>query len=140
MPRDNAKTTALGVYIDDLTASKLDYYLRMGIAASSTRCQKPDAPTVSSTVTLQNTLDPAAVAGLPAYVDPALFFPKGHASTDVYPYCPVGSTLTGVALDGQPVAATGQPHVGRTAVKVNVLLAPGQTATIAATFSGPKGD
>ena len=139
MPADNAKTTDLGVYIDDLTASKLDYYMQMSIAASSTQCQKPDAPTFSSTVTLQNTLDPAAVPGLPVYVDPGLFFPKGHASTDVYLYGPVGSTLTGVTVDGQPVAASGLPHLGRTVAKVNVLMAPGQTTTIAASFSAPSG-
>ncbi|SFR77921.1 Protein of unknown function [Microbacterium azadirachtae] len=139
MPADNAKTTDLGVYIDDLTASKLDYYMQMSIAASSTQCQKPDAPTFSSTVTLQNTLDPGAVPGLPVYVDPGLFFPKGHASTDVYLYGPVGSSLTGVTVDGQPVAASGLPHLGRTVAKVNVLMAPGQTTTIAASFSAPSG-
>ena len=139
MPSDNTKTTDFGVYVDDLTASKLDYYLQMGIAASSTQCQKPDAPTFTSTVTLQNTLDPAAVPGLPAYVDPGLFFPKGHASTDVYVYGPVGSTLVGVTVDGQPVAVSGLPHLGRTVAKVNVLMAPGQTATITASFSAPAG-
>ncbi|VXB72609.1 conserved hypothetical protein [Microbacterium sp. 8M] len=139
MPADNAKTTDLGVYIDDITASKLDYYMRMSIAASSTQCQNPGAPAFSSTVTLHNTLDPAAVPDLPAYVDPGLFFPKGHAATDVYLYGPVGSTLTGITVDGQPVGASGQPHLGRTAVKVNVLMAPGQTATIVATFSAPAG-
>ncbi|SDM43317.1 DUF4012 domain-containing protein [Microbacterium azadirachtae] len=139
MPADNAKTTDLGVYIDDLTASKLDYYMQMSIAASGTQCQKPDAPTFSSTVTLQNTLDPAAVPGLPVYVDPGLFFPKGHASTDVYLYGPVGSTLTGVTVDGQPVAASGLPHLGRTVAKLNVLMAPGQTTTIVASFSAPSG-
>lgn len=139
MPSDNAKTTDLGVYIDDITEGKLDYYMQMGIAASSTQCQKPDAPTFSTTVTMQNTLDPVAVPDLPSYVSPGRFFPKGDVSTDVYLYGPVGSTLTGVTVDGKPVTASGEPHLGRTAVKVNVLTTPGQTATIVATFSAPAG-
>jgi len=139
MPADNAKTTDLGVYIDDITEGKLDYYMQMGIAASSTQCQKDAAPTFTSTVTLQNTLDPAAVPGLPVYIAPGRFFAKGDVSTDMYLYGPVGSTLTGVTINGQPVAAPGQPHLGRSAVKVNVLTAPGQTATIVASFSAPAG-
>ena len=140
MPTDNAKTTDLGVYVDDVTEGKLDYYMQMGIAASSTQCKKDAPPTFTTTVTLQNTLDPAAVADLPSYVSPGHYFPKGDVSTDMYLYGPVGSSLTGVTIDGQPVAASGQPHLGRTAVKVNVLTHPGQTATIVATFSAPAGE
>ena len=139
MPADNAKTTALGVYIDDITEGKLDYYMQMGIAASSTQCQKGAAPTFTTTVTMQNTLDPAAVPNLPSYISPGHYFPKGDVSTDLYLYGPVGSTLTSVTIDGQPVAASGQPHLGRTAVKVNVNTSPEQTATIVATFSAPAG-
>lgn len=139
LPADNAKTTDLGVYVDDVTEGKLDYYMQMGIAAKSTQCQKDGTPTFTTTVTMQNTLAPSAVAGLPVYVSPARFFPKGDVSSDMYLYGPVGSTLTGVTIDGQPVAATGQPHLGRTAVKVNVLTVPGQTATIVASFTAPAG-
>ncbi|MDQ4214232.1 DUF4012 domain-containing protein [Microbacterium sp. ASV81] len=139
MPADNTKTTDLGVYLDDVTEGKLDYYMQMGIAASSTQCQKGAAPTFRTTVTLQNTLDPGAVAGLPEFISPGHYFPRGDVSTDVYLYGPVGSRLTGVTVDGQPVSATGQPHLGRTAVKVNVLTRPGQTATVVASFDAPAG-
>lgn len=139
MPASNASSTALGVYIDDITEGKLDYYMRMKIAAKSTQCQASATPTFTSTVALTNTLDPAAVADLPVYVSPARFFAKGDVSTDVYLYGPVGSTLTGVTVDGQPVGATGQPHLGRTAVKVNVLTHPGQSVAIEATFTAPSG-
>ncbi|MGN8026946.1 DUF4012 domain-containing protein [Microbacterium sp. 22242] len=139
LPADNAHTTDLGVYVDDITEGKLDYYMQLGIAAKTTQCQKGAAPTFTTTVTMQNTLAPGAVAGLPVYVSPARFFPKGDVSSDMYLYGPVGSTLTGVTVDGQPVAASGQPHLGRTAVKVNVLTPPGQTATITATFTAPAG-
>ncbi|MBS1907892.1 MAG: DUF4012 domain-containing protein [Actinobacteria bacterium] len=141
LPTDNTKTTDLGVYVDDVTEGKLDYYMQMGIAASSTQCQTAPgtAPTFTSTVTMRNTLDPAAVADLPVYVAPGRFFPKGDVSTDMYLYGPVGSTLTGVTVDGQPVALSGLPHLGRTAVKINVLTHPGQTATVVASFSAPAG-
>lgn len=139
LPTSNAASTALGVYLDDVTEGKLDYYMRMGIAAKSTQCQADATPTFTSTVTLSNTLDPAAVAGLPVYISPARFFAKGDVSTDVYLYGPVGSSLTGVTVNGQPVAVAGQPHLGRTAVRVNVLTHPGETATIEASFTAPAG-
>ncbi|MBS1674360.1 MAG: DUF4012 domain-containing protein [Actinobacteria bacterium] len=139
MPTSNDQATVLGAYVDDVTEGKLDYYMRMGITAKTTQCEKSDAPAFSSTVTLTNTLDPAAVADLPVYISPARFFAKGDVSTDLYLYGPVGSSLTGVTVNGQPVAVTGQPHLGRTAVKVNVLTHPGDTVTVEASFSAPAG-
>ena len=140
MPADNAKATVLGVYIDDITEGKLDYYMRMGVAASSTQCQKDAAPTFTTTVTMQNTLDPGVAANLPVYIAPGRFFPKGDVATDVYLYGPVGSTLTGITVDGQPYPSSAQPHLGRTVVKLSVLVThPGQTATIVATYSAPAG-
>lgn len=140
LPTDNAKTTDLGVYLDDVTEGKLDYYMQLSIAAQSTQCQKDATPAFTSTVTLQNTLDPSAVPGLAPYISPGNYFPRGDVSSDVYLYGPVGSTLTAVTVDGNPVAASGQPHLGRTAVRVNVQTAPGQTATITAMFAAPPGD
>jgi len=139
MPADNAKATALGVYIDDITEGKLDYYMQMGISAWSGQCQKNDPVLFTTTVTLQNTLDPAVIPSLPVYIAPGRFFPKGDVSTDMYLYGPVGSTLTGVTIDGQPVGVAGQTHLGRGAVKVNVNTSPGQTATIVASFNAPAG-
>jgi len=139
MPADNAKTTDLGVYLDDITEGKLDYYMRMSIAAKSTQCQAGATPTFTSTVTLKNTLDPGAVADLPVYIAPGRFFPKGDVSTDMYLYGPVGSALTGVTVNGQPFSGTAMPHLGRTAVKVNVLTHPGEAVTIEATFTAPAG-
>lgn len=139
MPTDNATSTDLGVYLDDITEGKLDYYMRMSIAAKSTQCQADASPTFTSTVTLKNTLDPGAVSGLPVYIAPGRFFAKGDVSTDMYLYGPVGSTLTGVTVNGQPYASAGMPHLGRTAVKVNVLTHPGEAVTIEATFTAPAG-
>lgn|GEM_PF-185471 len=139
MPASNDKDTALGVYLDDITEGKLDYYMRMGIAAKTTQCQAGAAPTFTSTVTLTNSLDPGAAPGLPVYIAPGRFFPKGDVSTDMYLYGPVGSSLTGVTVNGQPAAVSGQPHLGRTAVKVNVLTHPGDTITVEATFTAPVG-
>lgn len=139
MPSDNAKTTAVGVYIDDVTEGKLDYYMQMGISASSTQCQKSTPVLFTTTVTMQNTLDPATIPSLPVYIAPGRFFPKGDVSTDMYLYGPVGSTLTGLTINGQPVGVAGQSHLGRTAVKVNVKTSPGQTATIVASFNAAAG-
>ncbi|MBO0980991.1 DUF4012 domain-containing protein [Microbacterium sp. SD291] len=140
LPADNATTTMLGAYVNDITEGKLDYYLQLDIAATTTQCQAPDAPSFTTSATLTNTLAPDQVAGLATYIAPGRFFAKGDISTDLVLYGPVGSTFASATVDGAGVGVTALPHLGRPAVKINVVNAPGQTHTIAATFTGAAGE
>lgn len=135
-PLDNAEQTMLGVYVNDITEGKLDYYVDLSVAASSDQCQVEGAPTFAATATLTNTLDPAAVAGLATYISPARFFPKGWVTTDLVLYGPVGAEFASATVDGQPVAVTALTHLDRPAVKITVMNQPGQTHTVTAVFTG----
>ncbi|MFY9714086.1 MAG: DUF4012 domain-containing protein [Microbacterium sp.] len=139
IPSTNDTESMLGVYVNDITEGKLDFYMQLGIAATSTQCQA-DAPGFTTTVTLTNTLAEADVAGLASYISPARFFPKGVVATDLVIYGPVGSTLTSVTVDGAPVGVAPMPYRGRAAGKVNVQNGPSQSHVITATFSAPAGD
>lgn len=134
LPSTNETETLLGVYVNDITEGKLDYYMQLDIDASSTQCES-DSPVFSTTATLTNTLDPADVDGLARYISPARFFPKGVVSTDLVLYGPVGATVATVTVDGTAVSAPTFTHMGRPAVKVNVENAPGATHAITAEFA-----
>ncbi len=140
LPSSNDDTTALSVYVNDTTQSKMDYYMQLDVAATSTQCTAPDAPVFSTTATLTNTISPEAARDLPRAVHTARFFPQGDVATDLVFYGPIGSTFASATVDGQPVKASGVQHLGRAAVMVRVVNKPGQTHTVAAEFTGAAGE
>lgn len=140
LPSTNEERTLVGVYVNDFTSSKLDYYMQLDVAASSTQCTAPDKPTFTTTAVLTNTITPEQAPGLPYHIAPGIFFDRGTVATYLVFYGPVGSTLTGVTVDGAPVEASGVQHLGRGAVKVAVENLPAETHTVVAQFAGAEGE
>lgn len=140
LPSTNEDRTLLGVYVNDFTQSKMDYYMQLDVAATSTQCTTPDSPTFTTTATLTNTVTPDQARQLPRAIHTTKYFPRGQVATDLVFYGPVGSTLTEVTVDGKPTPVSGVQHLGRGAVKVAVINDPSQTHTVVATFSAPAGD
>lgn len=141
LPADNAETTMVGSYVNDITEGKLDYYMDTAVSVASDVCSvdAATAPTFTVNSSLNYTLQPDAVRDLPRYVSPARFFPKGVTSTDLVLYGPVGSTLASASVDGVPVEATPVEHLGRPAVKINVENQPASSHTVTVTFTGTPG-
>lgn len=138
LPVDNAEQTMVGVYVNDITEGKLDYYLQMDAAAATDACtvDAATAATFTTTATLTNTLQPEQVSGLADYIAPGRFFPKGDIATDLVLYGPVGATFQSAKLDGAPAAVTPVTHLGRPAVKITVRNSPGATHTFSAVWTG----
>ncbi|WP_430645832.1 DUF4012 domain-containing protein [Agromyces sp. GXS1127] len=141
LPADNAEESVVGVYVNDITQGKMDYYVQLDVAASTDACtvDAGAAPTFSTSATLTNTVQPGDVDGLAAYVATGKYFPRGDISTDLVLYGPVGTTFGSVTVDGKAVSATPLPHLGRPAVKVNVRNTPGASHAVTATFTGEAG-
>jgi len=139
LPADNSEKTMVGVYVDDVTEGKLDYYAKLAVAATSDQCTV-EAPTFTTTATFASTLDPGAVDDLAEYISPARFFAKGVIATDLVFYGPVGSTFASAKVDGAPAAATALPHLGRPAVKISIVNPPGVSHNVMATFTGAAGE
>ena len=139
LPADNSEKTMVGVYVNDITEGKLDYYAKLAVAATSDQCTATE-PTFSTTATFASTLNPNDVEGLAEYISPARFFAKGVIATELVLYGPVGSTFTGATVDGAPSVATALPHLDRPAVKVSILNPPGASHTVVANFTGAAGE
>ncbi len=139
LPTTNEEVTTLGVFVNDNTASKKDYYIDMAIVAHATRCEVNAPPKFTGTVTLTSALDEATAAGLPDYVRGPYFAPD-TISTYLVLYGPVGGSLTAVTLDGTPaeILSSGN-HLGRPAVKVEVRSGPLSVHEVGFTFTGPEG-
>ncbi|MBO3086651.1 DUF4012 domain-containing protein [Cellulomonas fengjieae] len=120
---------ATGVFLNDGTAGKLDYYLTTTVTVEDLRCTGEDP---SATVRLD--LDyrpPADVASLPAYVTgPARAgVPVGTLSTNVTVYAPVGAPLQSLGRGEGFVSGTTATAAGRRVQVVTSRLAPGATET-----------
>lgn len=138
LPADNSEQTMLGIYVNDITEGKLDYWMQLDATGTTDACtvDTATAPTFTTTATLTSTLPPDQAANLPERIATGRFFAKGHVSTDVVLYGPVGATLASVTVDGAPADVSALPHLGRPAVKVNVLNPPGAVRTITAVWTG----
>src|SRR5690606_19329892 len=115
------------------------YYVQLNLTASSTQCTTPDSPTFTVTAALTNTVTPEEALNLPYSIHPARYFPKGHVATDLVLYGPVGATSATVTVDGVKQKRQAKPHLGRPAVMVPVVNAPGQSHQVTVEFRGVKG-
>ena len=135
LPVDNTDQTVLGVYVNDVTGSKMDYYLDAGIRATADTCA---APVFTSSTTLTSTLDFGSARSLPRSITGPNYTP-GDIGTDLVLYGPTGGTFRTVSIDGVEVPTrnmTVGTHLGRPAVKVYILNEPGSQHTIDAVFDG----
>ncbi|GAA4196057.1 DUF4012 domain-containing protein [Microbacterium oryzae] len=141
LPEDNQKETALGVFVNDTTEGKLDYYADMSVSATSNACQADEAPTFTTEATYNYTLDPADVATLPYYISTANHFAKGNKATDMVFYGPVGGTYVSAEVDGEAEQPdVGTTDEGRPAVRIRVFNEPSTSHTFKVTFAGVAGE
>jgi hypothetical protein len=121
----------VGVFLNDATASKMDYFLHYRAGVAAIRC-RGDRQTLRVTVRLRSTAPALAETRLPA----AVTGPKSAAGTNsfrtnVYVYLPSGGRLETASLDGQEHASNLLKHRGRPVVVQTVELRPGQSRTLA---------
>lgn len=130
------------VVIENIDASKLDYYLDRKISVSTISCQDPRTTQISVVVT--NTL--ASGVGLPAYVltradktQPIGIVPGQHRFL-VFIYGPSGSTLINAKRSSTFGSAGGVgTELNRPLLVSDVDLSPLASEKITATFSGGSG-
>lgn len=142
LPIDNAEHTMVGAYINDISEGKLDYYVDTTAGVSSDVCTVASgaAPSFTVVTSVASSIQPGDARELSNYISPGRYFPKGTISTDVVLYGPVGAAFASASVDGQPVAATPVEHLGRPAVKINIINDPATTHTVSATFTGVAGE
>lgn len=120
---------AVGLFLDDGTASKLGYYLRTELSVEDLRCDG-EAPSATVRLDLKFRV-PDDLAALPDYV---LGISGGEAlpqglRTNLSVYAPVGASLGAIGLDDGFVGGEAHQVAGRQVQVVTSSLAPGQKAT-----------
>jgi hypothetical protein len=118
-----------GVFLDDGTAGKLDYYLKVTVTIEHMVCTGPNP---SATVRLDLSYKPPADVtkqprNVTGYSRGGL--PKGWLATNITVYSPVGAQLGALGLDNTFVSGTTASDAGRTVQVVTSWLGPNDRAT-----------
>lgn len=140
LPKTNADSTTTGVFFRDMSASKMDFYLQTAARQTTDVCTAA-TPTFTTSVDLHSNLTVDEAAKLPAYVASGTWGPK-QFQTQVFFYGPPGTTLASSSVDAAGVLSTvggTTDDLGRPVVWFWVILAPGESSTVTATFTGPAG-
>ncbi|WP_161580447.1 DUF4012 domain-containing protein [Subtercola vilae] len=141
LPNDNTKTTLVGTYFRDVSVSKTDYWLHTSTTLATDACTNQQNPSFTETVTLHSSITQQEADSLPDFVVGGNFHGKKF-STEVYVYGPVGAVLTNATAGTSSVNAdvrSPSEDLGRPVARYLVDLAPGETNTVTATFTGIPG-
>lgn len=138
LPVSDSKNQAFGVYFNDATAAKMDPYLQIDIESSHASCRNDGIPNYAVRVTMTNVAPADAEASLPGYVTGGGVSgaPIGSIRTNVSVYGAPGTFNLGALRDGLPTDYHPASDDGYTLSKLQVELAPGQTAVLDFQFLG----
>lgn len=127
---------AFGVYFNDGTGAKMDYYVRRTVQLVKS-CPGDGYGLYTVRVTLTNTAPADAATSLPEYVTGAGAFgvAPGRVKTNTVSYGPAQSRLQQARLDGVDAPVGSFAHGNRPVGILTTELGPGETATLEMDFS-----
>jgi len=138
LPKSSSSEQQFGVYLNDNTAAKMDYYLHTSIALGQATCRADKRPTYAVSVTLASDAPADAATSLPSYVTGGggSGVPAGVTQTIVSVYAPRGATLIGATSDGKQFPVNWATLGGHPVGAATVALPPGQKITVQFQFVG----
>lgn len=145
LPRTDSEVSTFGVFVNDGTGSKMDYYQSADTSLVWESCTVDSRGlaegTASLTVTIANNA-PVDAASLPDYITAAGWYgiPPGSTRTVGYIYLPEGFELVRADLSNGGGFGGGM-HEGRRVLSYDVVLAPGESVavSVAAASTSPTG-
>lgn len=140
LPATNDDRTIAGVFFNDTTGAKTDYYADASVVASTDQCTASGAPTFHQTITFANNITPEQADALPYFITGPHFQP-GYIATDVVVYAPVGASITSWNVAGAEsfTLMSEGTHLGRSVVRISVVTPPQTAATITVDMTGADG-
>jgi hypothetical protein len=130
LPTDEGSTPHLGIYYNDATEAKLEYYLRKETTVRATKCTRDGAQSLSTTTVLES-VAPKKARSLPkSILGPGDREKPGYFRMILTHYAPHGGLLTHLEVDGEEELMNRAEHNGLNVVSHSILLAPGQKATV----------
>ena len=136
-------TPHVGLYLNDSTAGKMDYYLQYRSTAAAVDCRRGGAQDLRATMALTSTM-PSDFGSLSQWIlGTGQYSPQGSIAFNLRIYAPYGGEITNLSVDGQGRSITADKHDGRQVALLPMTLLPGQQSTVTAdirTAEGQSGD
>lgn len=138
LPTSTPTAPAFGVYLNDATGAKMDYYLDVKTAVGQSVCRKDRRPTWTISISLTNNAPANASTKLSPYVTGGGDFgvPPGQVRTNVAVYAPPGSLFAGSTITGIPASVHTAADSTYPVGLATTQLAPGESTTIRMQFLG----
>lgn len=140
LPRGSKTRPAFGIYLNDSTGAKMDYYLSTQVSIGQVTCRKDGRPNYVVDVTLTNNAPADASTSLPEYVTGGGVFgvAPGNVQTTVSIYAPKTGVFTGVIQDGKTRSLHTATDSGYPVSQFETLVKPGKSTTWRLQYIGPK--
>lgn len=140
LPASNEPQTVAGVFFNDTTGAKTDYYADAKVTSSTDQCTASGPPSFEQTITFANNITPEQAADLPYFITGPHYRP-GDIATDVVVYAPVGATIESWNVEGAQSSTlmSEGTHLGRSVVRISVVTPPQTAATITVSMKGAEG-
>lgn len=123
------ESPVIGVYFNDGSQSKMGYYLRADVSATTTECFPDGSQRVLVTVHVTSTA-PEDAATLPSYISGGRVLPAGEMRTNILLYAPEGGWVDSVRVKGAEPGIHAQFHNGLAVAGKTVVLGPGDEVVI----------
>jgi hypothetical protein len=128
----SGRTPEVGMYLNDSTAGKMDYYLQYRTSVSAVDCRKHGAQDLRASVSFTSTM-PKDFQKLSEFVTgTGAFAPKGTIAFNLRFYAPYGGEIVGLTVNGKPNSATSDLHHGRQVAFLPVALKPQEQVVVTA--------
>ncbi|MGH3457728.1 DUF4012 domain-containing protein [Aeromicrobium sp.] len=134
---DRGTTPHVGIFYNDATQAKLEYYLRKRTVVRATACTRDGAQSLTATTVLRS-VAPKNARSLPRSILGTGDRGKpGYFRMIMTFYAPYGGLVTRLEIDGEEELVNRVEHDGLNLVSQTILLAPGQKMTVKASmFTG----
>ena len=121
----------VGIYLNDATASKMQYYLRYATLTRSAGCTADGVQTLHVTTTLRS-VAPDSVRNAPVYVTGygETVRHRGDMAMNLRYYAPYKGVVESMKVDGRAVTVQGGSYKGRQVAVWPIRLKPGQTTVV----------
>ena len=141
LARDAADLPQVGLYLNDATGGKIEYYLDYIANLSSVSCDASGSQELDARMTLTSNV-PLDVGSLSRWVtgfSGSTQF-SGAMKMNLQIYAPAGGAVTEIRANGEPVKITRLRHEGRDVSSLALVIAPGEQTRLTFQLRGAKGD
>lgn len=131
LPGESESGPQLGVFLNDATGSKMDYYLGVESAVGSASCRKDGRNFIGVAVTLRNNAPSDAETSLAPYITGGGVYgvKPGNIKTMISVYAAPGMDNLGVTEGESKIPAHSATDAGRSVNQIAVELSPGESKT-----------